>query len=148
MQKFRNRKGFTLIELMIVVVIIGILAALAIPRFSAVSRNSKQAEAESILKQVHTLQEAHFEKWNTYATALPADPAAAPSAANLTGWSDPGAKYFTVAMPAAAAASYCAQANLTAEGTNAGVKIMSVRVANKNAAVPAATDGKPQEAPC
>ena len=39
-----NNKGFTLIELMIVVVIIGILAAMAIPRFMEASTKTKQAE--------------------------------------------------------------------------------------------------------
>ena len=46
----RNQKGFTLIELMIVVVIIGILAALAIPRFMASTTRSKQSEAKEIEK--------------------------------------------------------------------------------------------------
>ena len=52
----RNRQGFTLIELMIVVVIIGILAAIAIPKFSLVSKRAKEAEAGPLLKQVVTLE--------------------------------------------------------------------------------------------
>lgn len=51
-----SQKGFTLIELMIVVVIIGILAALAIPRFSQSTVKTRQSEAKLILKQICTNQ--------------------------------------------------------------------------------------------
>ena len=55
--KYHNRqKGFTLIELMSVVVIVGILAALAIPRFMQATTRSKQSEAKQLLKQVYTMQ--------------------------------------------------------------------------------------------
>ncbi|CAN5704181.1 hypothetical protein BH23GEM6_BH23GEM6_11010 [soil metagenome] len=59
MRNIRNSKGFTLIELMIVVVIIGILAAIAIPKFGAASDRAKEKEADGILKQVYTLQSAY-----------------------------------------------------------------------------------------
>lgn len=65
--KFHNRqKGFTLIELMIVVVIIGILAALAIPRFMAATTKSKQSEAKGILKQIYTMERTYRQANNQY----------------------------------------------------------------------------------
>ena len=69
MRHLRNSKGFTLIELMIVVVIIGILAALAIPRFTQASARAKEKEADGILKQVYTLQNAYYANNGTYANS-------------------------------------------------------------------------------
>ncbi|MBK8802534.1 MAG: type II secretion system protein [Fibrobacteres bacterium] len=52
------KKGFTLVELMVVIVIIGILAALAIPRFMGATAKSKATEFKPVLKQIYTLEEA------------------------------------------------------------------------------------------
>lgn len=62
----RNEKGFTLVELMIVVVIIGILAAIAIPKFSNMIGKTKTAEASSVLGQIITLETTYFNTSNAY----------------------------------------------------------------------------------
>ncbi len=62
-----NKKGFTLIELMIVVAIIGILAAIAIPNFLNYQCKSKQSEAKQSLGTISKNQEAYLSEFDTYA---------------------------------------------------------------------------------
>jgi type IV pilus assembly protein PilA len=59
-------RGFTLIELMIVVAIIGILAALAIPNFMKFQARSKQSEAKANLKSVFTAEKSYYAEHDTY----------------------------------------------------------------------------------
>ncbi|MBU8895979.1 prepilin-type N-terminal cleavage/methylation domain-containing protein [Corallococcus sp. M34] len=63
---FRKKGGFTLIELMIVVAIIGILAAIAIPNFIRFQAKSKQSEAKTNLKALYTSQKAYFGEKDKY----------------------------------------------------------------------------------
>ena len=60
------KKGFTLIELMIVVAIIGILAALAIPNFIRFQARSKQSEVKANLKSLFTAERSYFQEHDTY----------------------------------------------------------------------------------
>jgi len=71
----KNERGFTLIELMIVFVIIGILAAIAIPQFSAYRKRSLNCMAMADLRNAATAQEAYHVHYQRYANA----------ASNLTG---------------------------------------------------------------
>ncbi len=61
----RSENGFTLVELMIVVVIIGILAIIAISRLSNMIGKNNAAEAKQILEQIIKLENEH---WNTHNT--------------------------------------------------------------------------------
>lgn len=70
MRVFRNESGFTLIELMIVIVVIGILATLAVPKYMTVTRKAKESEAKMVLSQLHSLQEAYYRENDTYARTL------------------------------------------------------------------------------
>ncbi|MCP4580521.1 MAG: prepilin-type N-terminal cleavage/methylation domain-containing protein [candidate division Zixibacteria bacterium] len=66
MRYFKQNKGFTLIEVMIVVVIIGILVGLAIPRYTRATVKAKQTEAKLILKQIYTMQQTYREEYDSY----------------------------------------------------------------------------------
>ncbi len=71
-----NRKGFTLVELMIVVAIIGILASIAIPNFVSMQYKTKRSEIPSNLKAIKTAQIAYESDFDTYVTcaAYPSTP--------------------------------------------------------------------------
>ena len=62
----KAKKGFTLIELMIVVAIIGILAAIAIPDFLKFQAKAKQSEAKTNLGAIFTTQISYFGEKSTF----------------------------------------------------------------------------------
>jgi type IV pilus assembly protein PilE len=65
----RSNRGFTLIEVMIVVVIVGILAAIALPNYSDYVTRSKISEAVSGLSDMRVRMEQYFQDNRTYVGA-------------------------------------------------------------------------------
>ena len=74
-RNMKKREGFTLIELMIVVAIIGILAAIAIPNFIKFQLRSKAGEGKINLAGIRTAEESYFADAGTYLD-FPESPAA------------------------------------------------------------------------
>ena len=74
-KQLKGQKGFTLIELMIVVAIIGILAAIAIPNFLQYQMKSRQSEAKTNLQAIRT-SEISFQAERGCYLGVTAEPAA------------------------------------------------------------------------
>ena len=101
----RKNKGFTLIELMIVVAIIGILAAIAIPNFIRYQLRSKTAEARTNIGGIKTGQESFRTSEDNYANVTGANPGVVPGSTK-TNW-------VLAAVPCPAACNRTASASCT-----------------------------------
>lgn len=69
------RRGFTLLELIVVVIIVGILAAIGFAQYTTLVEKGRAGEAKLILGQLRTAQELYYEQYRTYASVanLPVD---------------------------------------------------------------------------
>jgi prepilin-type N-terminal cleavage/methylation domain-containing protein len=61
-----NQRGFSLLELLIVLVIIGILAGIAIPRYMSSTTKAKQTEAKELLHQIYLMERSYFQTNDQY----------------------------------------------------------------------------------
>ena len=82
----KAQKGFTLIELMIVVAIIGILAAIAIPNFLRFQLKSKSSEGKVNIAAIRTAEESYLAEFGVYVATAALNPAAAIPGATKQPW--------------------------------------------------------------
>ena len=149
----KRREGFTLIELMIVVAIIGILAAIAIPNFLKFQLRSKTGEAKANLAAIRTAEEGYFSEYGIYVGTVKT-PAVVPNnqkqlwpapvipavGFDQMGWSPEGEVFFvyqavvgapgTTGATGAGAFTAQAQGDLDADGTNSNFEYVHPGVAN------------------
>ena len=119
-------RGFTLIELMVVVAIVGILASIAYPSYVEYVRKSRRSECAAVLANASQALERRLSATNTYlvggASSLPG-PATCPA--------DGGTTFYNVAFTAATATTYTLSATPT--GAQAGDRCGSLTLTHTGA---------------
>lgn len=127
-----RRAGFTIIELMLVVGLIGVLATIAIPTMLSFKLRSKLAEGKTNLAGIYKAQETYFSEYGVYVSASPIPPTDADSQRhpwglspstthgfNQIGYVPEGQVYFqyAAATDGASALTLSARSDLDGDGT-------------------------------
>ena len=114
----RDAKGITLIELLIVIVIVGILASIAIPIYRGYMQRARRADAKTALEQLRAGQEMRRAEYGSYSNSM---------AALQTSWGGPADSVgdYALTLPAATATTFTARAtpNTTRQSTDGWLQI-------------------------
>ena len=135
MKMTQNKNGFSLIELMVVVAIIGILATIAVPNFQKFQARSKQTNAKAELSSVFSAQKSFFAEYSTYSAHL-VSVGYVPEGMNETGGDGYSARLGVKRY-------YGVSAGLTSANDNnniTGSLLLSTPTANYNAGYPSAAN--------
>lgn len=100
LQKSLNQKGFSLVELMVVVAIIGILAAIAVPQMTKFQAKARQSEAKTQLTALFTAEKAFHSEYGAYHSSF-----------NAIGFSPEGQLRYNVGVGAATTGGNAGSAN-------------------------------------
>lgn len=122
-----SNRGFTLIEMMIVIVIIAVLAAIALPAYSGYITKSKMKAAQSDLVSLGLALENRFQRQLSYPTSTTSTTAATATAAG-NNWQASTASDFDFKISAADSTSY----TITATGKSGSLSNCVISLTKKN----------------
>jgi prepilin-type N-terminal cleavage/methylation domain-containing protein len=131
----RNTKGFTLVELLIVTVIIGVLASIAIPSFGSTKEKAYIASMKSDLRNLATAQEAYYSEHNAHKAG---------SATNVGGSTTSGIDNFYASAGNTVVATIAGNGWSATAANSGSTKTCAIFVATTTAVAPAVVEGEPK----